>query len=211
YQRECIQLMIREVQRLERILSTLIDYNKPEPVKPESLDPNRLIEQVLHLNEEQFDEKELTLEVDLGDEMGEVFLDPARFQHVIRNLVANAIEASPRGGVIRVETGVFVPSTKAQETGSLESDTYFEMKIRNRGPVIPPDEIEKIFDPFFSTKDHGSGLGLTLSKKIVEEHHGSVGVKSDSAGTVFSVWIPLAHGRHDDAAGPQAKMTVGSG
>jgi signal transduction histidine kinase len=180
-------------------------------VKPESLDPNRLIEQVLHLNEEQFNEKDLTLEVDLGDEIGEVSLDPARFQHVIRNLVANAIEASPRGGVIRVETGVFIPSTKAQETGSLEYDTYFEMKVRNRGRVIPPDEIEKIFDPFFSTKDHGSGLGLTLSKKIVEEHHGSVGVKSDGDGTVFSVWIPLAHGRHDEAAGPQAKMTLGRG
>ena len=153
----------------------------------------------------------MTLEVDLGEEIGEVPLDPTRFQHVIRNLVANAIEASPRGGVIRVETGVFIPSTKAQETGSLESDTYFEMKIRNRGRVIPPDEIEKIFDPFFSTKDHGSGLGLTLSKKSVQEHHGSIGVKSDGEGTVFSVWIPLVPGPSDEAAGPQAKVTVGSG
>ena len=152
YQRECIQLMIREVQRLERILSTLIDYNKPEPVQPESVDPNCLIEQVLHLNEERLNEKALNLEVDLGNEMGEVTLDPSRFQHVIRNLVANAIEASPRGGVIRVETGVFIPSTKARQTGGLESDTSFEMKIRNRGSIIPPDQIEKIFDPFFSTR-----------------------------------------------------------
>ncbi len=64
------------------------------------------------------------------------------------------------------------------------------MKIENRGKPIPLDDVQRIFDPFYTTKDSGTGLGLTLVKKIVEDHHGSISLKSDEQGTLFTIWLP---------------------
>jgi len=189
--REGFEIIIREIQRLEKILDGLIDFTRHETIHLQRTDPNDLIEEVLHINAERLKEKDLHLEVNLSREMGEVFLDPARFQQVIRNIVSNAIEASDRKRLIRVETGVFIPSDKAQETGELDATVYFEMKVHNLGKAIPPEEVQKIFDPFYTTKDYGTGIGLTLCKRIVENHRGSISVKSDEEGTVFTVWIPL--------------------
>ncbi len=90
-----------------------------------------------------------------------------------------------------METGVSIPSHKAQVTGRLESEGSFEMKIRNGGGAIPPEELQQIFNPFFTTKEFGTGIGLTISKKIVERHKGSISVQSDAEGTVFTVWLPV--------------------
>jgi PAS domain S-box-containing protein len=190
-QRESCNIMISEIQRLERILKSLIDFTRHESIRLEKMDPNEIIESVLRVYEGRMKEKNLRFDIVLGKEVEEIPLDPNRFEQVARNILSNAIEASPVGDVIHVETGGFVPSGKAQETGGLESESYFEMKIRNYGNVIPPDELQKIFSPFFTTKNYGTGIGLTLSKKIVEEHGGSISVKSDNEGTVFTVWLPL--------------------
>jgi PAS domain S-box-containing protein len=189
--REDFSHIIREVERLERILDRLIDFNRRESVGLECANPNELIEHVLEVNALRLQEKGLSLVPDLSANMGEIMLDPDRFQHVIRNLVANAIEASPASGEVYVGTGLSRPSEKARETGHLDADTYFVMTIRNQGAVIPQDELDQVFNPFFTTKDYGTGLGLTLSKKIVEDHQGSISVRSDEFGTVFTVWLPV--------------------
>jgi PAS domain S-box-containing protein len=183
--------IIKEVERLEKILDKLIDFNRRESLGLECANPNELIEHVLEANSLRIQEKALHLVLNLSTQVGEILLDPDRFQHVIRNLVANAIEASPPSEAICLETGLSHPSEKVRETGHLDVDTYFVMKIRNRGDVIAHDELEKVFNPFFTTKGYGTGLGLTLSKKIVEDHHGSISVKSDESGTVFTVWLPV--------------------
>lgn len=189
--REDFSHIIREVERLEKILDRLIDFNRRESVGLECADPNQLVSHVLEVNTLRLQEKQLRLAQNLSEYVGEIMLDPDRFQHVIRNLVANAIEASPPSETVYVETGLSRPSEKARETGHLDADTYFVMTIRNQGTVIPQNELEQVFNPFFTTKDYGTGLGLTLSKKIVEEHKGSISVKSDASGTVFTVWLPV--------------------
>jgi PAS domain S-box-containing protein len=190
-QPECYYVIMREVRRLENLLSGLVDYTRHEAIQLESVDPTYLIEEVLRINQERLKEKNLRLEVDFADDLGDVSLDPGRFQHVIRNLLANAIEASPKEGTIRVETRLFIPEAKARRTGELESETYFEVKIYNGGSPIPTESLPKIFDPFYSTKDHGAGIGLALTKKIVEEHHGSISAQSGDRRTVFTVRIPM--------------------
>jgi PAS domain S-box-containing protein len=192
-QRESCGIMISEIQRLERILSSLIDFTRHERIRLERVDPNEVIEKVLKVYQDRMIEKNLRLVTNLGKELGEVMLDPNRFEQVVRNLVSNAIEASSPDEVIYVETGASIPSGKAQETGGLESESYFEMKIRNCGKVIPPDELQKIFSPFYTTKNYGTGIGLTISKRIIEDHRGSISAKSDNEGTVFTVWLPLDH------------------
>jgi PAS domain S-box-containing protein len=191
HQKECFDIIIGEVQRLEKILGALIDFTKRESIQPETIDPNSLIREVLRIHQEVCQGKDLRIETHFGRYIGKVSVDPNRFQHLIRNLLSNAIEASPEGGAIVIDTGIFVPSDKTQQTGELAAEEYFEMRIRNGGRIIPSEELQKFFDPFYTTKEYGVGIGLTLCKKIVEEHNGSISVRSDEEGTIFTVWFPL--------------------
>lgn len=186
------QIIMKEVQRLEKILDRLLDFTKRDDVGLQNIDPNELIEYIVHINSERMREKHLTLTLDLDRNVGTMMLDPDRFQHVVRNLLANATDASPPGKAIRVATSVTKPSEMARETGGLEAEVYFELKIHNHGKEIPSDELEEIFNPFFTTKVSGTGLGLTLARKIVEEHNGSISAKSDKSGTLFTVWLPMS-------------------
>ncbi|MFH0823004.1 MAG: PAS domain S-box protein [Pseudomonadota bacterium] len=188
--KESSGIIVGEVERLEKILTGLIEFTRRETLGLRPVNPNVLVHEVLTVNEGMMQDKDLTYEVNLDPNVGEILLDPERFQQVLRNITANAIEASTRGQVIRIETALSKPSDKARETGELDSEEYFELKIQNQGSIIPPHRIEEIFSPFFTTKESGMGLGLTLSKRIIEDHRGSISVKSDKEGTVFTVWVP---------------------
>ncbi len=190
-QQECFQVIIGEVRRLEKILGALIDFTRRDIIQTETINPNNFIQQIVRVHQERFREKDIQIETHFSAGLGNVSVDPNRFQHLLRNLLSNAIEASPERGVIRIDTAVFVPNDKASKTGDLTASQYFELKIRNGGRVIPPEEIRMFFDPFYTTKDYGIGIGLTLCKKIVEEHKGSISAKSDTDGTIFTVWLPL--------------------
>jgi signal transduction histidine kinase len=200
-QKQYTRIIVQEIQRLEKILDRLIDFTKRENVWLQRVNPNDLIEYIIGITEARMREKEITLRVNLGPEMGEIPLDPGRFQQLVLNLVSNAIEASPVGGVIELETGVSIPSDKALKTGMLESEGFFEMKIRNNGQVIPTEALQKVFNPFFTTKAQGTGLGLTVTKKIVEDHTVSISVKSDDSGTEFTIWLPLHQSQRRNAFG----------
>jgi PAS domain S-box-containing protein len=189
-QKECFRIMIKEVQRLETMLGDLVNFARNETIHLRKTDPNALVEEVLRIHEERLKEHGIAIAMHLDKRRQDVFLDPDRFQHVVRNLVANAIEASEPGGVIDIETGIFTAAGEAEQLGDLRCSEYFVLKITNQGKVIPPQDMRRIFDPFYTTKDGGTGVGLTLVKKIVEEHKGAVTVKSDTSGTVFTVWVP---------------------
>ncbi|MBI5249865.1 MAG: PAS domain-containing protein [Desulfomonile tiedjei] len=202
-QNETLQIIIKEVLRLEKILGGLIDFTKHEAISLQIVNPNEVVEYVVRINQWKIKEKSLRVELSLGEEIGDLLLDSDKFQEVVRNLLANAVEASPRGERIRVSTGVSIPSEKAHQTGELNSETYFELKIHNEGEPIGPEDLEKIFDPFFTTKNTGMGLGLTVSRKIVEDHSGSVSVTSDETGTLVTVWLPLSQPASEKGALPR--------
>jgi PAS domain S-box-containing protein len=195
-QKQYLGIIITEIQRLEKILDRLIDFTKRTAITKRNVDPNDLIEYILGMTQARVAEKGLEIDITLGNEIGEIPLDPGRFQQLVLNLISNAIEASPPGGTIYVATGVSLPSDKALKAGQFGGSGFFEMKIRNNGPVIPPEALQNVFNPFFTTKQHGTGLGLTVCKKIVEDHLGSISVKSDGNGTVFTIWLPLTDFDH---------------
>ena len=190
--KESFQIIAREVKRLEEILRGLIDFSRRRMIQLKSVDPNEIVRKVIRVHEERFEERNLQLESHFNQEVGEVCLDENRFEQVVRNLVSNAIEASADHGVVRVDTGIFTPSAKARTTGEFDAEHYFELKVHNGGKAVSCEQLHRLFEPFYTTKEDGVGMGLTLSKKIVEEHRGSISVKSDQGGTVFTVWIPLA-------------------
>ncbi len=188
---DACRIIINEIERLERILGGLIDFTTHRAVRLERADPNQIIEDVLRANAGRISDKSLQVEKKLGTEIGDMLLDPTLFEQMVGYLISNAIDASPNGEVLTVETGISIPSEKAQETGGLDSETYFEFRVRNHGKAIPRDELQKIFSPFYTTNSYGAGIGLTVSKRIVEDHNGSISVKSDEEGTVFTVWLPF--------------------
>jgi signal transduction histidine kinase len=194
---ESSHIMIREVERLEKILGGLIDFAHHEGVRLEAVNPNEMIEYLLDISRPRLEEKNLCVDTNLGRELEDIPVDSDRLQQVVRNLIANAIEASPVGSVIRIETGVTIPTEKARHSGKLDSHAYFEMKIHNFGKPIPPEDMERIFDPFFTTKSYGTGLGLTLARRIVEDHRGSLSLKSHEKGTVATVWLPVSEAASD--------------
>lgn len=197
------EIIASEVLRLERILDRLIDFTSRDAVHLQTIDPNILIDYILNITEGRRREKNVRLETKYGPEVGEVMVDPGRFQQLVLNLVTNAVEASPVGGSVSLETGASIPSEKALKSGKLESESYFELKIRNIGTVMPADELRQIFSPFgSSTSSHDHLPGLSLSKKIVEDHSGSLSLKSDRDGTVFTVWLPLQHRQSQGGARP---------
>lgn len=186
-----VEIMITEVQRLERILDRLIDYTARGRVILHFVDPNQLIEYILDMTHSRADQKRVRIEKNLGYEVGEIPVDPGRFQQLVLNLLSNAVEASPRDGVVTIETGASIPSDKAMKTGRLSTEIFFELKIRNDGITIPACDLEQVFNPFFTTKEQGIGLGLAVTRKIVEDHSGSISVRSDNRGTMFTVWLPM--------------------
>lgn len=190
---DACRIIINEIERLERILAGLIDFTTHRTIHLEKADPNEIIETVLRANAGRIADKSLHVEKELGSEVGEMLLDPTLFEQMVSYLISNAIDASPRGEVLSIETGISIPSERAQETVGLCSETYFELKVRNHGTVTSRDELQKIFSPFYTTNSYGAGIGLTVSKRIVEDHNGSISVKTDEDGTVFTVWLPFLH------------------
>jgi len=190
---DACRIIINEIERLERILAGLIDFTTHRTIHLEKADPNEIIETVLRANAGRIADKSLHVEKELGSEVGEMLLDPTLFEQMVSYLISNAIDASPRGEVLSIETGISIPGERAQETVGLCSETYFELKVRNHGTVTSRDELQKIFSPFYTTNSYGAGIGLTVSKRIVEDHNGSISVKTDEDGTVFTVWLPFLH------------------
>jgi PAS domain S-box-containing protein len=185
------EIIVTEVERLERILEGLIDFTRRGAVHLQTIDPNLLIEYVLGITEGQRKQKNIRLETQLGAEIGEVLLDPGRFQQLVLNLVSYAVEASPVGAMIELETGASIPSDRAMKSGELQSESYFEVKIRIRNATIPAEELQQIFSPFSQSRGRLGGPGLAIARKIADDHSGSISVKSNGEGTVFTVWLPL--------------------
>jgi signal transduction histidine kinase len=119
------------------------------------------------------------LEKRLAPELPPVWGNAARLQHVFTNLLINAQQATPSGGIVRVIT------ERADEPKGVW------VHVEDTGEGIPPDALEQIFEPFYTRKEHGTGLGLSIAKQIVEEHGGEIRVESElGKGSRFSVFLP---------------------
>lgn len=122
-----------------------------------------------------------------------VDIDPGQINQVINNLLINAIQAMPRGGTIFVEAENCL--IEAESVIPLTPGKHVRIRIKDQGVGIPPDNIEKIFDPYFTTKTTGSGLGLATAYSIIQKHNGLITVGSEvGVGTVFSIYLPAVPG-----------------
>jgi len=173
-----IDIIIEEVKRLEKILNSITDFGKPSI--PEKIDTQicGIMERICVLMENYFQEKNITIHKKFEADLPEISVDPAQIKQVFFNIILNAVEAMPDGG----DLGIKIRS-------GIES---IEIDIVDNGKSVPKGVLKNIFDPFFTTKPNGTGVGLSICLKIIEEHGGNIDVKSKlGEGTTMSITLPI--------------------
>ncbi len=188
-----MDIVLRETDRLNKLLTDFLQYIRQQPVTRRPVDLEALVERVIQgvrLN------PSFTQDVTLVSEYrhaGVVEGDAAQLEQVLWNLLLNAAEAVGGAGEIRVET-------KDLETFQRQPGPWVKLSVMDTGPGIPPDIVDRVFDPFFSTKSGGTGLGLAVVEKIVLAHDGVIQVRRrEEVGTVVEVVLP-ARGTEEEGA-----------
>ncbi len=171
-----IKTILSEVKRLENILKDLLMYGRPSPPNKIMTNISKVIRDSLSLLNEKLKEKNIKVEIDFEYDPRFSF-DPKQMEQVFINLILNAIDASEFNSKIVIRT-------KKAQSGIL-------IEVKDFGFGIKEEDREKIFMPFFTTKEKGTGLGLPISQKIVEMHDGRIWFNSNEDGTTFFVYIPI--------------------
>ncbi len=173
-----------ELRRAAGTVAQLRDLHRlSEPEDRKFTDLNALLEQVLLLCKKKCEECRIKVDWKRADNLPSVLLVPDRLRQVFLNLILNALDATPEGGRLEVST--------TRTTASEAAPAGVCISFSDSGSGIAPDVLPHVFDPFYSTKPQGLGLGLYITHKIVEAHGGCIDVKSClGEGTTFSVWLP---------------------
>jgi two-component system sensor histidine kinase HydH len=174
---EAAEVMIHEVDRLNRVVTELIEYARPSHIAARKTDLGELVEHSLSLIRHDLDAARVEVVVDIPETIAEVFLDPDRMQQCLLNIYLNAVQAMPEGGTLGIQ-------------GFRTEDGRTGLRVSDSGKGIPKEDLSKIFDPYYTTKNQGTGLGLAMVLKIVEAHGGEIDVVSEEGqGTVFTMYI----------------------
>jgi len=189
------QIVGRNMDKIHNLMLNMLTFSKDREPKLEPIQINAVVSDVIELMQSQADDKGVLLVSDPEQPMPAIPADPEGVHRVVLNLLINALDAVPEStGVITVRTHYDEQNGEAQ------------IIVGDNGAGIPKDDIDKIFDIFHSTKGHGgTGLGLTVARKIVEEHGGKIDVTSHvGEGTVFTVRLPVVRTSSAEAtAGPE--------
>jgi signal transduction histidine kinase len=187
---EYLKTIHSEIFRCKGILKSLLEFARPSGGTFREIDINELIKEVLLLLQHRTARLQHSLVLNLNREVPKIYADAGSLRQLVMNLLLNAIYFTPAGGSIFIETE---PYDASQEPGFTGCPSRVRLSVRDTGAGIPADLIDKVFDPFFTTKSvgEGTGLGLTICHKIVEEHGGSIDVKSSPGrGAAFIISLP---------------------
>jgi signal transduction histidine kinase len=172
-----------EVDRIAALVTELLEFARPSEPKFELEDINGILDGMILLVSTETKSKHINIIKDYGLDLLPITIDREQMKQVFLNLLLNAIEATSENGKIYVKTRSF---TKP------EAEPYIQIEFTDTGCGIPTEYLEDIFTPFFTTKEKGSGLGLSISNQIIQDHKGYIDVESQAnKGTSFFVNLPL--------------------
>jgi signal transduction histidine kinase len=184
---EDLKVLHRATQRVARIATNLRAFARQAPREHAPVDLNAVVEETLALMQKPLEVDNIRLLTSLEPSLPLIMGDASTLQQVLLNLVTNAREAMGSGGEIRIETGA-----------APERAGWVRMAIADTGPGISAEELSKVFDPFYTTKRSGTGLGLSVSYGIIQDHHGTVDVQSiPGRGTTFVLAFPAVSNERD--------------
>lgn len=172
-----LRIIVKEIDRLEKMLNDILSYARLSPPRKIEIDLNRLIKSTVQLFDLEAESKNIIFDINLSPRIPVLQADPDQIERVLVNLLSNAIDALQNDGKIRI-------TTECRED-------WVVIRIADNGIGISDEDLGKLFDPFFSKKAAGCGLGLTVSSQIITAHHGTISVEKDApAGATFVVKLP---------------------
>jgi len=174
---EYIKVIIEHIERQNRVIQELLDFGRPSKPIVKAVSINSLLKKVLTFTEPMLRQNRIDLDLFLANDLPAAWIDGEQIKQVFVNLILNAVQAMSEGGKLFI-------STFAEEN-------YVCTSFTDTGEGIPSDELKNIFDPFYTTKDTGIGLGLSISHQIVGLNNGIIDVESNSEGTTFTVKLPI--------------------
>ncbi|HLF72794.1 MAG TPA: response regulator [Anaerolineales bacterium] len=176
--REYFDLARTELERLMKTMQRMLEFYRPGSVKVEPVDVLDLLKHVLSLTSQQLSQRQIRIETDLPGSLPSIYAVSSQIQQIFINLILNSFDAMPAGGDLIIS--------------ARELNQGIEMIFRDSGPGIPEDRRDNIFEPFFSTKEGGTGLGLTVSYNIVTAHGGTLDlITQNGSGACFRLFLPM--------------------
>lgn len=167
-----------EIHRLDYIITQFLQAIRPAPVQIKPARLNEIVQRTLELLQPELDNRGVSVKAKFARQMPIAPVDPTQIQQVLVNLIKNAMHAMTKGGTLTLQTG------------EVAEGVWFS--VTDTGGGIPQEQINRIFEPFYTTKKKGSGLGLMIVQRIVRAHGGRIELESHVArGTTFRVWLPL--------------------
>ncbi len=177
---EFLDIIVDEVNGLNRMTSEFLEFSRATPPEMKRVSVNAVIGRLLQFMNTYLVGQDVTLLQALDDDLPEILLDRPQIEQVVKNIVINSAQAMPHGGYLTVSSRYFASSETV------------EVAFADTGVGIPPEKLEKIWTPFFTTKTKGTGLGLAIARKIVETHGGRLNVRSvPGEGSTFTIHLPV--------------------
>jgi signal transduction histidine kinase/CheY-like chemotaxis protein len=176
--REYFELAQNELERLMKTMQRMLDFYRPGAVKVEQVNVLDLLKHVLNLTSQQLSQRQIRATTELPDSLPSIYAVSGQIQQIFINLILNALDAMPAGGELKISVR--------------EVNQGVEMIFQDSGPGISEDQRNNIFEPFFSTKEGGTGLGLTVSYNIVTAHGGTLDLTNQNgSGACFRLFLPM--------------------
>jgi len=203
-EKESINVAMNSTHRLEQIVNDLLNFAKPREMKFSLLDVNQVVKESITFSRRQLERKRISLIEHLKPELPKLAIDGPSLKQALVNLLLNAADAvGEEAGVITIQTASFelretirdpLPDYQSLSQGPIKLEKgkrVVSIEISDNGCGIPPHHLERIFGPFFTTKTEGTGLGLTMAKRVVDEHGGIILVESqEGRGSTFRILLP---------------------
>lgn len=170
--------ILREVERLNAVVSSLLEYGQPEPMRVAPADPDTVWRNVLEAKRGLLESKALAVRYHPAEPRVRCAIDAEQIAQVFSNVLANAVEAAPEGSDLALASAVL-------------PDGAWRCRLHNDGPPIAPDLLPRVFELFFSTKPGGAGVGLALCQRILDDHDGTITIESTADnGTTVTITLP---------------------
>ena len=169
-----------EIRRLDEVVQGFLKFTRPEDLRLQAVRASVLFEEMLPIVQPEARKNNVRVSVETPDAQLAVNGDSAMLRQALLNLAMNACQAMPNGGTLRLASAA-------------ASNNRVELRVEDTGVGIPPEDLGRIFDLYFTTKDHGTGIGLSMVYRIIQMHDGEIEVQSTPGrGTTFKVLLPRA-------------------
>jgi signal transduction histidine kinase len=187
-QQEDFQVISEEIRHIDGIVRNFLEFSRPPKLKMQQISPSDVVDGAVELLRYRLESYGVEVKLARGQKLPEIWVDPDQLKEVLANLLVNACEMMPGGGIITI---------KEEEQANASLEPAVAIRVSDNGPGIPASIQDKVFQPFFSTKEEGTGLGLSIATRIIEDHGGQLALESqENAGATFIITLPRKEGQN---------------